>query len=274
MDYAIKTFLERLGLSKNEIKVYIAALETGEVTPTMLAKRAHIHRVAVYPLIESLAKRGLLSQSGSHHNRRIVAKHPQSIEAILRNERRRARRLQERFESVLPQLKAMHTQVGMHPRVQFFEGAQGLEQINADIIATLASCKPAQRITYSYSNPAIIDERFEDYIRGSGGYVDERVKNGIRNKVIARDCEATQEIARNAKRLLCEVAILSEKQFPFKNDITIYANKMAIQALGNELVGVIIESKEIVDDQRAIFNLAWAGAQHHQSHDTTDTNTT
>ncbi|MCA9388115.1 MAG: hypothetical protein KC653_03625, partial [Candidatus Andersenbacteria bacterium] len=52
-----------------------------------------------------------------------------------------------------------------------------------------------------------------------------------------------------------------EELFPFRNDITIYGNKIALQALQNEFIGVIIESEELVRDQRAVFTLAWAGAK-------------
>lgn len=44
----------------------------------------------------------------------------------------------------------------------------------------------------------------------------------------------------------------------FYNEINIYDNKIAICSLGNhELLGLIIESKEVADSQRAIFEMAW-----------------
>lgn len=261
INYSTVTFLERLGLSQNEIKLYQAALELGETTVTELAKAAKVHRVAAYPLVDSLVKRGLFSQTSAGHGRKIAAKHPRQITHVLKSKQREVRKMELQYEEVLPELTALFENSTNRPRLTFYEGAQLLEEMNTDIIETMKELPAHERQLYSYSNPNNVHTRFEDYVYETGGFVDQRRAHGIRNRVIAADSAISRELMQRSEENILEMVILSEKQFPFKNDITLYSNKMAIQALSNELVGVVIESKEIVQDQLAVFTLAWAGAQ-------------
>lgn len=261
MDARIEAFLENLGLARNEIKIYMAALELGEASASDIAARAHVHRVAAYAVISSLINKGFLIQTSVRHGRRISAQHPKNIESLLRSKRRQLRRLGDKYQEVLPELTTLYQRSGTRPRVQFYEGWSGLEQINADIINSLKELTAEQRVTHSYSNPMDIADRFDDYLIEEGGYIDSRKKFGIHNIAIALDGPVTQEIALRNEEELREMVALPAELFPFKNDITIYANKVAIMALQKEIVGVIIESKEIADDQRAIFRIAWEGAK-------------
>lgn len=261
MNYTLHAFLERLGLAQNEMKIYQAALELGETTAAQLAHKAHVHRVAAYALIDNLIKKGLLSSTDAKRSKRISPTHPRELKNLIAAEQRRLKKLELQYEEVLPELTQLFQHASVMPRVQFFEGVKGLEQINHDIIETLAQLPEDQRITYSYANPELVAKTFEDYLTDEGGYINQRKHYGIWNKVIALDSTVAQDVHIRDAEELREMIILPQSLFPFHSDITIYGNKMAIQALRKELIGVIIESREIVEDQYAIFRLAWEGAR-------------
>lgn len=261
MEYNIQSFLERLGLSKNEIKLYHAALDLGESSVTDCAKKSGIHRVAAYGLVDSLKKKGLITVTTVSHGKLISAKHPRELRTLIQRKQREIRKMELKYEELLPELSSLYFHNTARPRVRFYEGVQGLEQVNHDIIETLKELPEDERITYSYSNPNSVDDVFEEYVTGDDGYVNMRKKYGIFNKVIALDGPITQDISQRDEEELRDMIILPEERFPFVNDITIYANKIAIMALQHELVGVVVESAEIVQDQLAIFDLAWRGAQ-------------
>ncbi|MCA9387981.1 MAG: hypothetical protein KC653_02950, partial [Candidatus Andersenbacteria bacterium] len=204
MQYALKSFLERLGLSGNEMKIYAAALEHGESTPTELASRARVHRVAAYPIIESLVSKGLLTQTDAKHRKRVSPTHPKQLHALLKDRKRTLRKLELAYEDILPDLEALYRQSPARPRVQFYQGVKGLEQVNADIIETLRQLPEEERETLSYSNPNVVDERFDDYILGENGYVDLRKRYKIRNKAIGLDGPVTQDIVTRDKEELRE----------------------------------------------------------------------
>lgn len=275
MDYTMHSFLEALGLAHNEIKMYQAALELGETTATQLAHRARVHRVAAYALIDNLINKGLLTATEGKRNKLISPTHPRELRALLQKEQRKLKKLELKYNAVLPELTQLFQHASVLPRVQFFEGVKGLEQINHDIIETLAGLPQEERITYSYANPELVVKTFDDYLTDKGGYIDQRKVHGIWNKVIALESPLAREIQQRDTEELREMIMLPESLFPFHSDITIYGNKMAIQALRKELIGVIIESREIIEDQYAIFRLAWEGALSFQrQHEHTRARTT
>ncbi|MEK7086112.1 MAG: hypothetical protein AAB953_03820 [Patescibacteria group bacterium] len=54
-----------------------------------------------------------------------------------------------------------------------------------------------------------------------------------------------------------EMRLIPSAQFDFTNEINIYDDKVAIISFKDELIGMIIESMEIANSQRAIFNMCW-----------------
>lgn len=239
----------------------MAALERGEASVSDLSRHSGIHRVACYPLIDELVQKKLLKQTEGTSGKIISAAHPRQLKAILQKQQRELRKMELKYEDVLPELTALFKGAVVRPRVQFYEGISGLEAINADIVDTMKEINVRKRTIQSYANPNVVHERFTDYVYQEGGIIDLRKEHSIFNRVIAVDGPITQDITQRDKEELRETIVLSEKQFPFRNDITLYGNKMAIMALRTELIGVVIESAEIIQDQCALFELAWLGAQ-------------
>ena len=55
-------FLEEIGLSEKEAKIYLALLQVDSALISDLAEKTKINRTTVYPVLESLAKKGLVSE--------------------------------------------------------------------------------------------------------------------------------------------------------------------------------------------------------------------
>lgn len=54
-------FLEKLGLSKNEAKLYLVLLRLGKANSAELARESGIHRINIYDVLNSLVSKGLVS---------------------------------------------------------------------------------------------------------------------------------------------------------------------------------------------------------------------
>ena len=65
-------------------------------------------------------------------------------------------------------------------------------------------------------------------------------------------------VERYESKMLREAKYVSPEKFPFKSDITIYDDNIAISALEGKVVGVIITHKELANSFRALFNLLWS----------------
>jgi len=119
----------------------------------------------------------------------------------------------------------------------------------------------AQSELLNYANSAIVRANWENY---DEDYVAKRVKSGIYLRGIAPDDEAGRKVMHMDKYTNREIRLVPGDEFDFNNEIHIYDNKVAICAFGKEQAdafAVIMESKEVADTQRQIFEMAWRYAK-------------
>ena len=84
----------------------------------------------------------------------------------------------------------------------------------------------------------------------------ERVKRGIKVRVLAVDNKKGRELQSLDKQVLRETRILP-KDITFSTEMYIYDGKMALLDFNQDVIGVIVESKPIVASQRSIFEALW-----------------
>ena len=92
-------------------------------------------------------------------------------------------------------------------------------------------------------------------------YVKRRVEKNINLRGIYQDTPELKKYLGSDTAQLRLFKLADSKFFTLKNEINIYADKMIILTYSPEPFGVLIESKEIADTQRAIFEMAWRGAK-------------
>ena len=91
-------------------------------------------------------------------------------------------------------------------------------------------------------------------------YYKRRTKKGISIRAIIPMNEKGTERVSKDKDESRESALVPEGQFSFIPEINIYDNKVMI-ASWKEKLGIIIESAEIADAMKKIYELAWAEAK-------------
>ena len=91
-------------------------------------------------------------------------------------------------------------------------------------------------------------------------YSPRRVRRGIHSKLIYTSSRG-KILKKQDDELLREARYIPADKFPFTCDVAVYGNRVAISALRKNPIGVIIESEEIADSLKTIFNLAWEATE-------------
>lgn len=235
-----------LGLRANEAKVYLATLKMGQATVGQIADTIDVQRTFIYDILEELHDKGLISQVEVGKVRHFSAL---SVEKFKKRQEEKL----AKFSSILPELKALEKSVGDRPRVQFFEGIEGIKLALEDTLN-----QPVGSKIRAYATGEGVYEQMPEFL---DKYFKERVKKRISMHCLAPDNPVNREHVKHDKDVLRETILLPENKFPFTNEIDIYGNKVAIMSLQGEILAVIIESESIAKTQRAIFELAWLGAE-------------
>lgn len=241
--------LQQLGLSDKESKTYLASLELGSSPVQKIARKSGLKRPTTYFAIESLIKKGLMTSFEKGKKRYFVAESPERLVSLIALQQKKARALEEDLRKVLPGLNDIFNLTGERPKVRFFEGKEGLRAIQDDFLKT-----EDKNIENIYPRDDFI-KVFSEAERKE--YVAKLRKKKIKVRTIYTSQNKPDKLVPNP---YAERKFAAYEKFPFSADITIYGDKVAIGTFKGKLVGVIIESKEISETLRLVFDLAWKSA--------------
>ncbi|MFH1749865.1 MAG: helix-turn-helix domain-containing protein [bacterium] len=235
----LENILRNLGLSENEAKIYLATLEMGISPAQDIARKAGIIRTTGYSVLEKLVKKNFIHKTKEKNKTRYLAEEPKNLI-------KRFEEYQKELEKSLPELQAIYNKHETKPKIVFFEGKGGIEEIYDDTIKE----KPQEILEYNTSDMFVALPEFPmDYVK-------RRQKNKIHAKRIAPDDKYWKKHALREKVELSRTILLPPKDFTIPVEINIYNNKVAFMSYSDEM-GIIIESHGVASAMRRIYELFW-----------------
>ncbi|MSU55729.1 MAG: hypothetical protein EXS51_00255 [Candidatus Taylorbacteria bacterium] len=241
--------LHSLGFGEKEAVVYVALLELGRGTVTQISRKAGINRTTGYDILDSLSNKGVVNVSGKEPKQEYSAEPPESVIAYLRKEAEAARERITRAEALLPELRSVHATQN-RPKIKFYEGTEGLKQVYEDTLTSAEAIRAYANVDDMHKG---LPNYFPEYYKRRAG-AGIAIRAIVPSTLIARARSSYNE---EEKR---EIAFVPEDKYYFSPEINIYDNKVMI-ASWREKLGVIIESAEIADAMKKIYELAWAEAK-------------
>jgi sugar-specific transcriptional regulator TrmB len=237
----IYTELVKAGLSPNEAKLYLAALELGESSIAQIAKKAGVKRTSAYLSIEALKEKGLISQTKRRRKNLFYAENPKKIEAQLEEKK-------SIIQGIMPELLSINNLDTTKPAIRFFEGDNGIKEIYKDTLSypdqELLAWTPPQVFTS-------LDKKFIDE------YVAKRANKKIWVRMIIPDVEKAHFYKQQDQASLRKTKIVPCDRFHFDVEINLYGGKKIGVMAFEEKIGLIIESKKIYNTLKSIFENQW-----------------
>ena len=117
--------LEYVGLTKNEIKIYLTLLEMGSGLVGVISRRSGIHRRSVYDILDRLIEKGLVSYISSNKRRSYQVTSPERLRSII-NKR------QEELNNNIPELLLKYDLVKDKQETHFFRGVRAIKSLLDD----------------------------------------------------------------------------------------------------------------------------------------------
>lgn len=241
--------LQNFGLTEKEAQVYLASLEMGNATADQLAKQANVKRPTTYLQIESLIKKGLMSTYEESKKTYFAPESPDHLKKIFKKEKQKFEASEKELNMLLPDLSQMFAGAGERPVVRFFDGKEGVVAMREHMLTT----RNKEFLTV-YSQDTL-NKIFTKEERGV--YSNKRIKAGIKSKLIYTRSKGKLP-KEESMWSLTESKYVSIERLSIRTDIVIFdTDQVAFTALEGKLFGTIIQSKEIADSMRAIFNFLW-----------------
>src|SRR3989338_8148629 len=97
--------LEKLGLTGNEVKVYLALLRLGSVTAGEIIKSTNLHRAGTYDTLERLMEKGLVSYVIRANRKYFEAASPKNFLGVLERKEEELRKERSELLKIVPDLE-------------------------------------------------------------------------------------------------------------------------------------------------------------------------
>lgn len=245
--------LEKLGLSSKEAKVYLATLELGQAAVQQIAKKAKLRRPTTYVILDSLLKMGLVTTVEEGKKTFYAAEAPEQLDIILKKQENSIEEKRVQLKGVIPDLRAIFNVSSEKPRVKFYEGKEGIIAMQEEF---LRNADP--KIEVVGFTP--IDELFKVFPDWEETYTKRRINQNIKSRVIYTSKKGPKADSTN-KMEKRRTRFVPYEKYPFTGGLTVYGNeKVALVSYAGQLMGVVIESKELAKTFRTLFELSWEGA--------------
>jgi sugar-specific transcriptional regulator TrmB len=240
-----------VGFSEKEIAIYVALLSLGKAIVTKISRTAGVSRTTTYDILDNLSQKGLVKISGKEPKQEYVVESPERLEQYIREEAESKKNNLEKIKYIIPELFSLYN-TKEAPKVRYFEGLDGIKRAledtlfdeNTEILATGGAEDMFLVVGEEYSRE----------------YFKKRVKKNIKIRGIASADSGTIKVVKRNTEELREILIVPDDKFHFSVETNIYNNKV-LNISWKEKFAVLIESKEIVDAQKKVFELAWAEAK-------------
>lgn len=237
-----KSALREYGLTEKEANVYLALLPLGSVNLQEVARRVNYPRTTVYNTINYLLSKGLVSKIIKKGVTFYSSVNPEKIKDKLEEKKKV-------FESALPELKLLASEMKPSSSVQIYEGFRGIYTLLWDVFNK-------KQMTYYFGG---YTQSLETLKHLPAQLRMLRLERKIPAKIIVD--KANENIFHKPEyQKLTEMKVLpSLKDFPCM--VFVYGEKVAMYTVTGDLIGIIIHNPQFSQAMRIIFEMYWRQAK-------------
>lgn len=246
--------LQRIGLTKGEIKIYKALLDLGECTKTKLAKKSGISPSNIYDITNRLIEKGIISKVEKNGVAHFSPANPKQILNYLEEKEKEIDREKEFVASLLPMLLSKFESSEEKVNVEVFQGWTGMKTVFENL---LEECEKNDW-NYVFGASRGKSEQKADlfFIK----YSKIRAEKGIKTKIIFNEelRERSERVDFFKKSKQYEVRFLQQST---PAEILVYKNKALLIILTESPLVIRITGQEVANSFKQYFDLMWKSAK-------------
>lgn len=246
---SLELTLQRIGLSKQEASVYLAALKLGVAKASEVAQKSNVKREAAYYILKLLQEKGFISEVIKSGVKHYSAVQPKRILEIIDEEKQQKT---EAIKEMLPELETLQKIALTRPTIEVYEGVEGFKTIVSKLVE-----KQNQEIH------AYVPEKTLHFLPTFHlQFRRRRKEKNVKIKVITEKTQFMQEIKSKDKEELRQTKFndkimknISSAYFILPEAIVI------IKANEKEQIGVYIKEENTARLHKNIFKEIWQNSQ-------------
>jgi sugar-specific transcriptional regulator TrmB len=234
--------LARIGITGKLLKLYLAAVELSEAPVQEVAARAGLARTTANNVLERLEQEELIRIEEHNGRRYVVAQDP--VVMLQRLELRR-----QVLTDLMPQIRSLYNRAKGKPQIRFYQGEEGVRTVLWETLTSQSKLLRGILAMDELTRTPGLEEM--------DGYIAERVKRGIKLKVLRSRHKDTERIWPSSAQDLRELRYAPDK---ISLSVTqyIYDDTVITISSKREDYGLVIESEDYARLQTALFESLWS----------------
>jgi len=234
--------LEKLGLNKNEAKVYLALLYKGQATAAELVKSIGVHRNIVYDNLEKLMDKGLVS-SVNDTKRIFIAQKPSAIIEFLESKKSTIDKEIVLAKDIIPNINKILASNNTKQETYIFRGIGGVKKVLGEIVQvkeswcigiTNESVRILGEAYWKNYNLKKKESKTEEWLLWNSDYKDSSIGKNSKShhKILPKELDQVTETI-------------------------MWNDKVAIFVYSSQPIVIVMENKDIFKMYKAHFDFLW-----------------
>jgi len=239
--------LKELGLTKREIKVYIALLELGSTTTGPIIKKSEVPNSKIYEVLENLQNKGLVSWIIKGKTKHFQASNPKQLLTLLKDKQRK-------IENILPQLEAKQKSSQSKKSVELFEGIKAIRNM---LLGLIQDTKKGENWYGFSTGESSTEKEIEEFYEWWGAL---KLNTGLNDHLLISSSnkkEFETSITEEAKEALEKSHSLKFSNISFPGDTAIFRDHIIILNWDGDPTATLITNESLVRQYKNFFTEIW-----------------
>lgn len=241
--------LSGIGLTKGEVRVYLALVELGTSTVGPIIDKSGVSSSKVYVILEKLIHKGLASKSFKNKTNLF---HPQDPSRLLDYLDNQQQALQERSKSIATVLPMLLASLSVHREtvVEMLHGKRGFMSVYEKELS-----KMKKGSTYY----TIADYPFgKEYAGFWIRYHDIRADKKVHARMVYshKNWYQPERLALRKKRKYVSVRVLPER-VPIPSQVSLFDETVILSFFEGECISIVIRSHSFFVSMKGYFDMLW-----------------
>ncbi len=243
-----EALLEKLGLTKGEIKVYLALNKLEEASVGPIGKESKVSKSKIYDILDKLIEKGLAGYISREGTKYYLANDPHMILDYVHKKEEELKKTKSEVELIIPQLSLQRATADKKRVAEIYEGFNGMKAIREELISSLGSGEDFLVL----GAPKIANERWESWLLN---FHKRRIERKVQMKIIYNsDAKDFGEIRKKMK--LTQVRYLPNKMVS-PNWIDIFPNAVLFVILLDNPLAFVVRDRELAKSFKNYFEIMW-----------------
>ncbi len=241
--------LEKIGLTKNESKVYLTLLKIGLNKTGEILKKSNLNSGKIYEILESLKNKGLISETIKNGIKHFAAAPPKQLLQYIELKKEELKKEESTVKKLIPDLERLREEKLPEKRITTYVGMKGIITASEEALSKIS--KDEEILSLGITDDNL---KFQKYWLN---WETKRLKKKIKSRYIISQKGIIFNDLKKIKNV--KVRILSAET---PAGIDIYGNSILILLHYQEPIScTIIYDEHTVKTFKSYFELLWKQAK-------------